>query len=436
MKVYRWMSISFIVAFSFFLTASSSYFAKQKANVWNVNVPRSIVVAEVEKGSTHGYFLRLATDRAHMIVTDDEQISASWIHHVRLNAGEKLVLLELDPERPDQKAFGEVARRGSIAVSIWPQWLTMEHSHDPYNPRVHAHTVDFMTFRSPESSVTDTVVLPMTLGVIKDVPIDQEYLQQKLKEISGAKSVMIDGKEHWIRERGSKQGRQLVRDYLRAEFLDLGYEVSEHQYATGANFVASRGNNFQDFIIVSAHLDSVGNAGADDDGTGMVTVMAVAKALKNLPLKMGVRFLGFDQEERGLLGSKAYASHLATEGAIDQLQGVFNLEMTGFDGDRDSAIHVIDCNENRSSDLTEMVEQTISEIGSPVKKVQACTNRSDHASFWRYDRPAIVISQNFFGGDSNPCYHAQCDTISRIDFEYMAEIATVMSQTVARLVSP
>jgi len=79
--------------------------------------------------------------------------------------------------------------------------------------------------------------------------------------------------------------------------------------------------------------------------------------------------------------------------------------------------------------------KSVFELGLNLRKVPACTNRSDHASFWRYNKPAIVVSQNFFGGDSTPCYHRTCDRIDMIDFDYMTKITKALSHAVANVVA-
>ena len=119
-------------------------------------------------------------------------------------------------------------------------------------------------------------------------------------------------------------------------------------------------------------------------------------------------------------------------GEIDRVT-VINLEMTGYDSDDNGDFHAIDCNENSSSDLTQLLLTTIGAMGLPLTKTNACTNRSDHAVFWDYDRPAIVLSQNFFGGDGNPCYHRACDTVTKVNFSYMANLTKAAANAVYQL---
>ncbi len=51
-------------------------------------------------------------------------------------------------------------------------------------------------------------------------------------------------------------------------------------------------------------------AGADDNGSGIVSILAVARALQNMTPRVNIRFVGFDQEESGLIGSESYALQL------------------------------------------------------------------------------------------------------------------------------
>jgi carboxypeptidase Q len=76
-----------------------------------------------------------------------------------------------------------------------------------------------------------------------------------------------------------------------------------------------------EIVIVGAHLDSWHPAtGAQDNGTGVATVLEVARAIKSLnrPPRRTIRFILFGGEEEGLIGSTAYAKkHAADMASID-----------------------------------------------------------------------------------------------------------------------
>lgn len=247
--------------------------------------------------------------------------------------------------------------------------------------------------------------------------IDMEFFKEKLKSFASF-------------ERKSNEDLDVARKFLKIEYEKIGFEVSSHPFGTGTNFIAEKKGVIspEKILILSSHIDSVGNKGANDNGTGTIGVLAVAQemAKKNYPYT--VRVLGFDREERGLLGSDAYVASLSDK---KNIIGDINFEMMGYHKRNDGGFHLIDCerpfifNKPRleSEFLSAEVKSSIATLGLDLQVVKTCTNRSDHASFWRHNIPAIVISENFFGGDADPCYHSRCDVVDeRLNYDYMSLI--------------
>ncbi len=256
--------------------------------------------------------------------------------------------------------------------------------------------------------------------------------------LSGEKPINSQGKS--IQDRRSEENKKLARDYLRREYEKMGYTVKEVPFSqsgrNGINLVAEKSGSEKGFVIVSAHYDTVNCPGADDDGTGVATSLLLAKSLAHSQLKYGIQFVAFDLEEVGLVGSGAYAKHLASQKQMENLLGVFQVEMTGYNPENRNGIHIIDCEENTSPELSKLVLDSLEENSLPLKRVKACTDRSDHAVFWSYNRPAIVVSENFFGGDGNPCYHRKCDHQKELDHKYMAEIAHAVLGAISKIILP
>jgi hypothetical protein len=79
-----------------------------------------------------------------------------------------------------------------------------------------------------------------------------------------------------------------------------------------------------EYVLIGGHLDSWQlGTGAQDNGTGAASVMAVAEAVKasGIQPKRTMRFVLFGGEEEGLLGSIHYAQAHAAE--LDKCDGVF-----------------------------------------------------------------------------------------------------------------
>ena len=378
---------------------------------------------------------RFATSNGHLVATTDPVKNAIRSIEVQENENEKVFFVELTKHSKD-KLPHEIARFDEVAVVKKPvSTLHNGHFHNLINPLEYWEAIHQLeqTFR-PHKNIPNSNKL---LTELPKITLDSEYLKSKLMELSGASPIKLGEKKVFLKERYSKEGKKLAREFLEREYTSLGYQVREHefgQFFSGVNFIAEKKGSTRSYYMITSHYDTVRTVGADDDGSGVIASLAIAKALKDMNSEFGIRFVAFDLEERGLKGSKAYADLLNSQSDLEHMAGLIQLEMLGWDEDNDRKFHVIDCNENTSPELTRIVLETIKHLKLNLSQSSACTNRSDHAPFWRYNKPAIVISQNFFGGDSNPCYHRSCDNYEKINLDYLLEIATATANAAAKLI--
>lgn len=236
-------------------------------------------------------------------------------------------------------------------------------------------------------------------------------------------------------ERKSKEGLDASRAFLKAEYEKLGFKVSFQPFGSGTNFIAEKvgSKTPEKILILSSHIDSVGNKGANDNGTGTIGLLAVSQELAKANYSSTIRVLGFDREEQGLVGSDAYVATIAGK---ENIIGNINFEMMGVNKRNDGAFHVIDCDRKESQFLSTEIKNSIVGLGLPLTVVRTCTDRSDHASFWRRKIPAVVISENFFGGDADPCYHAKCDIVDeRLNYNYMGNILESVLDATEKLIN-
>lgn len=284
---------------------------------------------------------------------------------------------------------------------------------------------DYQGFLSVEYTVTPYSSIKMK----KNKRIDVSFYKEKLAIFSGDKE--FNGQ--LIKERKSSGNLDIARAFLKTEYEALGFEVALQPFSSGVNFIAEKKGlkNPEKILILSSHIDSVGNKGANDNGTGTIGLLAVAQELAKNNYDYTVRILGFDREEVGLRGSDAY---VATISKKENIIGNINFEMMGTNSRKDGAFHIIDCKYAYSQFLTAELTSAISSLSLPLTVVKGCTDRSDHASFWRKKIPAVVVSENFFGGDSDPCYHAKCDIMdSRLDYGYMSSIMEAVLEASEKL---
>ena len=168
-------------------------------------------------------------------------------------------------------------------------------------------------------------------------------------------------------------------------------------------------------VLLTAHYDSIswkpptGRApGADDDGSGVVTVLEVLRIMRALKLKHTLRVVFFTAEEIGLLGSRAYAKAHISEANVTVAH--VQLDMIGYS----HPLVVFAGLENkplddRTRELAERVAELIQEAGVEASWELAPYPLSDHYPLWASGVPAVCISErNVF---QHPYFHTPRDTI-------------------------
>lgn len=130
--------------------------------------------------------------------------------------------------------------------------------------------------------------------------------------------------------------------WLYTQFEDLGLDVEEFPFdylgnPSSPNIIATQwGTKFPDkYIICGSHYDSHRSGdgdktcpGADDNATGVATVLETARILSEYSFEYSILYCAFSAEEIGLIGSEAYASYCADMGM--DIIAYFNNDMNGY----------------------------------------------------------------------------------------------------------
>lgn len=218
-----------------------------------------------------------------------------------------------------------------------------------------------------------------------------------------------------------------------------------------------------EWLVVMAHLDAVvGSPGADDNGTGVVALLEMARALKDRPRQRSVRLLFTTLEEVGLHGARVHASQTIepkVETGEMAIFGSISLEMLGYysdePGSQKSPLPPIDGFEQpdrgdflailgvkRHQSFSQGLAAAMLEI-EPQAKVLPIDMfvvpppdlmRSDHAEFLIRGWPGVMLTDtaNF----RNPHYHQATDTVGTIDKERFARAISQIIGAVDRLANP
>lgn len=202
-------------------------------------------------------------------------------------------------------------------------------------------------------------------------------------------------------------------------------------------------------VLVGAHYDSVKETmGADDNASAVAVMLAVANNYPNLDK---VCYVAFDREEycgmhHGLDGSKSFVSLIEAE---NNLKEVHILEMVGYTAekqqnplsllsgipDKGNFIGLVSHGKanNAVKEIVQLAENTslpvcgltISLPLSVVKAFAPHVLRSDHASFWEKQLPAIMWTDT--AEFRNPNYHTMDDTPDSLDYDFMTKITELLT---------
>jgi peptidase M28-like protein len=179
------------------------------------------------------------------------------------------------------------------------------------------------------------------------------------------------------------------------------------------------------------------NNGADDDGSGSASLMAIAKAFATGPRpRRSVMFVWHAGEESGLLGSRYNADYPAVP--LESIQTFLNMDMVGRDdcdnieGDYTNTLFIVGA-DRISTDLHNVIVETNGRQKAPLtldyelndaQDPENIYTRSDHFS---YASKGIPVA--FFTTGLHPDYHRVTDNVSKILFPKMARVADLVYQT-------
>jgi hypothetical protein len=291
---------------------------------------------------------------------------------------------------------------------------------------------------------TDPVFKQLVQDMIDQV--DPDSVHTLTAELSGAQQAIIAGQPYTIETRHALSGEPAAKagQYLFEFYEDLGLQVEYKPFSflgnTLNNIVAQKdGSVFPERIfLITSHYDDVpieGPApGADDNASGTVAVMMAAKILEQYDLGCTLRFVNFGAEEYGLIGSKDYAQQAYCSG--EDIRGVINLDMIAWNSPGSAAsmdLHALSSIPG-SNQLAMTFQEVVSEYNLDLVPEMAdpVTTRSDHASFWKYEVPAILVSEDW--EDFNPNYHTAGDDLESLqDLNYFTSMIKASLGTLAQV---
>ena len=227
----------------------------------------------------------------------------------------------------------------------------------------------------------------------------------------------------------------VAQEYIRQKFLSFGYtdvvtDTFNYSGWNAHNVICTKTGTAEPdrVIVIGAHYDSFNQQsdpmvfapGADDNGSGTVSVMEIARALAGIPTDKTIVFVAFDAEEVGLVGSAVFANRALTDGMDIEL--MLNMDMIGYDpNNTDLAFFSTEPVSEAYADLA--VEMSMQYTGIIGIKNTSPGGSSDHVPFSQAGYNILYAEEYDF---NTPGWHTDIDLISRMDMPYLTNVAKTM----------
>lgn len=271
-----------------------------------------------------------------------------------------------------------------------------------------------------------------------------------------------------------------ARDYIKREFEKAGYTVDEQTFTipdekdfagaagkTATNLEVRKPGTDPDapWLIIGAHYDTrvgmknwhchgpvisgkTGTPGANDNASGIATVLTIARAMKDVPTRNGIIFVAYANEEPPFfqtdqMGSRQHARRIVKELGKDKIAGMMTPETLGVYSPRQnkkrntrlagSLVGILD----RCDYVAFMSTLTGKKYAHSCAKTFAALNRfpvravtfgyltrgiawSDDWSYMKEGIPSFAITDTAYMRCDD--YHETSDTADKLDYKQFSEV--------------
>ena len=211
-------------------------------------------------------------------------------------------------------------------------------------------------------------------------------------------------------------------------------------------------------IVIGAHYDSVlGCPGANDNGSGIAAILALARRFANKQPPQTLRFVAFVNEEppyflSSQMGSYVYAGRCKEHG--DKIVAMISLETIGYFSDAPNSqsypapgfgafypktgnfIGFVANVGSRSLLRRTMsifrAQKKIPSEGAALPGFIPGVSWSDHWSFWQHGYPAVMVTDT--APFRYPHYHLPTDAPDKLDYDRFALVVSGMESVIGDLV--
>lgn len=373
-------------------------------------------------------FLFLFSLQAQAYAKTNEQVLvvqkcllAKNIRYEALAKEQNLLLIKVPELNEVQAARAKKPRYCSGFMNVTKAWKTYSKQKSA-NPRV------FLQNYLPRASLGDltrrykiqyrTQVDPLIAR------IDTKQMDANLAKITSFPDRYMDSESgieasHWIKQQVEKMVAANARH-------DVAVYQIKTMNAKQQSVVLKLGKDLNEpGMVIGGHMDTLkrttfrNRPGADDNGSGVVTMLETARVLlsSGVKFKKPVYFVWYAGEEEGKLGSQSVVQYFNRKKiAVD---GVLSFDMTGYGKKNDAAIGLID--DLTDTGLTTFIADLVTAyVKEPVGAVRCGYACSDHVA-WYLNGNRVAYPYEAMDDTGNPYINTGGDTVDEVSVKRMAD---------------
>ena len=310
--------------------------------------------------------------------------------------------------------------------------------------------VNFTMVKMPGKSYT---------GELPPLTPAQASLRTELLRDVGRLAMQIGERNIW-----NHQKLTAAADFLEASLVEAGYKVQRQNYLvegkTCCNIEVEITGTKQpeQIIIIGAHYDTVySSPGANDNASAVAAALALVRRFADKKTARTLRFVFFANEEPPFfmtdqMGSTVYAKSCREKN--EQIIAMLSLETIGYYTDQPNSQQYpfpLSLFYPSTGDFLGFVSNLSSRkllhtaiasfrknckfpsVGGAYPEFITGINWSDHYSFWKYNYPAIMLTDT--APYRYPHYHLPEDTFDKICFEHLAMVTSGLQSVIHDLVT-
>lgn len=309
------------------------------------------------------------------------------------------------------------------------------------------------------------VVFILLIGVLFYSFYEPTYSKQNLDNESD--SILV--KKHLValtqtpKFRNYQNIEQLdsIADYIKNDFEKYSDSTRFQEYKVNnvvyKNVITSFGTENKKRIIIGAHYDVCGDQqGADDNASGTVALLELARLLKDKKLDYRIDLVAYTLEEPPFfrtenMGSFVHAKYLK-DNKID-VSGMISVEMIGYfndsEGSQDYPLGIMSWFYGNKGDYITIVKRFgegkfAKQFEKKFKKSGQITTKtfagpkfmqgvdfSDHLNYWQLGYSAVMLTDTSFYRNKN--YHETTDTLETLNIPKMCSVINALYWSILQM---